>query len=183
MVGMAECYSMAGRSKTSRSDAGNRRKLAMANLCQDTSSNTAISIGVPHLFKSMGLCRVTVSRRPDNRSEVAINESETKVRIRFDGALHSLGTDWRLPQLTSAPDRWANVFAHSTMAITIAPAAMSSREHPATSNGQTARTHLSRSSRDKCLSPASLPQLDARSKSECRLVSHDSNWHIKLGRS
>ena len=38
MVGMAECYSMAGRSKTSRSDAGNRRKLAMANLCQDTSS-------------------------------------------------------------------------------------------------------------------------------------------------
>ena len=37
MVGMAECYSM-GRSKTSRSDAGNRRKLAMANLCQDTSS-------------------------------------------------------------------------------------------------------------------------------------------------
>ena len=30
-------------------------------------------------------------------------------------------------------------------------------------------------------SPAAWP--DARSKSDCRLVSHDPNWHIKLGRS
>ena len=97
--GMAECYSMAARSKTSRSDAGNRRKLAMANLCQDTSSKYRYLTGFPHLFKSMLVLCHSGTKAGTIGAKSLSTQARQKCAYGLTGALHSLGTDWRLPAI------------------------------------------------------------------------------------